>query len=118
MPRATNGTNHHKRRSKILKATKGFIGGRKILYHTAKDARRRALTHSYQDRRTRSNDFRRLWITRINAASRECGISYSKFIDALSKANIQINRKMLAELAVNDFNSFKQIVEEAKKKVA
>jgi large subunit ribosomal protein L20 len=114
MPRATTGKVHHKRQRKILKDAKGFIGGASVLYRTAKDARRRALQHSYQHRRMKKRDMRRLWISRINAAARICGISYSVLIGAMEKANVMVNRKMLAEIAVTDINAFKKIVETVK----
>lgn len=118
MPRATTGRVHHKRSKKILKAAKGFIGSRSTLFRTAKDARRRALQNSYIDRRKKKRDFRALWIVRIAAASRLCGISYSRFIAGLKASSIEINRKMLAELAVSDMAAFKKIVETVKEKAA
>lgn len=114
MPRATTGKVHHKRQRKVLKEAKGYIGGASVLFRTAKDARRRALQHSYEHRRMKKRDMRRLWISRINAAARLCGVSYSVLIGNLEKANIAINRKMLAEIAVSDMNAFKKIVEQAK----
>ena len=114
MPRATTGLVHHKRQRKIFKAVKGFIGGRRRLYRTAKDAHRLALQHSYKDRKRKKRDMRSLWIIRINAAARLCGVSYSKLIGLFSKTNISINRKMLSELAIKDFNAFKEVVEKAK----
>lgn len=118
MPRATTGKVHHRRREKLLKDVKGFYGARRKLYRTAKDARRRALQNSYKDRRKKKGDFRSLWIIRINAAARICGISYSKLISGLYKANITINRKILAEMAVNDLQAFKKIADKAKGKAA
>ncbi|MCL1911243.1 MAG: 50S ribosomal protein L20 [Leptospirales bacterium] len=112
MPRATTGRVHHKRSKKILKDAKGFIGARSTLYRTAKDARRRALQNSYKDRRRRRRDMRALWIVRISAAAKLCGVSYSVLISALKKTDIQINRKMLAEIAVNDMGSFQKIVDQ------
>jgi large subunit ribosomal protein L20 len=114
MPRATSGLVHHKRQRKIMKAVKGFIGGRRRLYRTAKDAHRMALQHSYKDRKRKKRDMRTLWIVRINAASRMCGVSYSRLVSILAKAQIVINRKMLSELAIRDFNAFKEVVERAK----
>lgn len=111
MARATNGKQHHKKTKKILKDAKGYRGARSKLFRTAKDARRRALQNSYIDRRRKKRDFRKLWIVRINAAARLCGMSYSKLIAGLAKAQININRKMLAELAVKDMAAFKKIVE-------
>ncbi|GAB4221463.1 MAG: 50S ribosomal protein L20 [Spirochaetes bacterium] len=118
MPRATTGKVHHKRREKILKDVKGFYGARKNLWRTAKDARRKKLQNSYKDRRRKKRDFRALWIMRINAAARLYGISYSRLIDGMKKANILIDRKMLAELAVSDTNAFKAIVEKVTNKAA
>lgn len=118
MPRATTGKVHRKRSKKILKDTKGFIGARSTIYRTAKDARRRALQNSFTDRRRKKRDFRALWILRIAAASRLCGMSYSKFVAGLKASSIEINRKMLAELAVRDMNVFKKIVEKVREKAA
>ncbi|MBN2403385.1 MAG: 50S ribosomal protein L20 [Spirochaetes bacterium] len=118
MPRAISGKTHNQKRKKILKDTKGFYGARSILYRTAKDARRRALTHSYNHRRAKKGDFRALWILRINAGARICGISYSKLINGLQKCEITINRKMLADIAVKDFNAFQKIVDTVKEKTA
>lgn len=112
MPRATTGRIHRKKANKILKQAKGFRGARSKLFRTAKDARRRALTNSYKHRKVRKRDFRSLWITRINAASRMCGVSYSVLINKLKKADVQINRKMLAEIAVSDFAAFEALVKE------
>ena len=114
MARATSGRQHHKKAKKILKDVKGYIGARSKLYRTAKDARRRALTNSYKDRRRRKRDFRSLWIIRIGAAARICGISYSKLIAGMKASQIDINRKMLADLAVTDIESFRKIVEKVK----
>jgi len=111
MPRAISGKVHRRKRKKILKDVKGFYGSRSVLFKTAKDSRRRALQNSYIDRRRKKRDFRSLWIIRINAASRMCGISYNRLISGLTTANIGINRKMLAELSVNDFASFKKIID-------
>lgn len=118
MPRATTGRVHHKRSKKILKEAKGFRGARSKLFRTAKDARRRALQNSYKDRRRKKRDMRVLWIMRINAAARMCNISYSKLIAGLKANKIDINRKMLADLAVNDFAAFVRIVELARVKAA
>jgi len=111
MSRATTGKVHQKRRRKVLKDTKGYFGSRSTLYRTAKDARRKALQHAYKGRRLKKRDFRALWIVRINAAARLCGISYSKLIAGLNTKNIDINRKMLADLAVRDMEAFRKIVE-------
>jgi large subunit ribosomal protein L20 len=114
MPRATTGKIHQKRKRKILKDAKGFYGARSVLFRTAKDARRRALQNSYIHRRKKKGDFRSLWIMRINAASRLCGISYSALIGGLSRAGVSVNRKMLAEVAVSDPAAFRKLVETAK----
>lgn len=114
MARATNGKQHHKKRDKILKDTKGFYGARSKLYRTAKDARRRALTNEFKDRRRRRRDMRTLWIVRIGAAAKLCGISYSRLMAGLRVSQSELNRKMLADIAVRDFETFKQIVEKIK----
>jgi large subunit ribosomal protein L20 len=114
MPRATSGLVHHKRQRKVMKAAKGFRGGRSVLYRTAKDAVRKALQHSYKDRKRKKRDMRALWIMRINAAVRMCGLSYSKFIASMNKTGITINRKMLAEIAAKDMNAFKAIIAQLK----
>jgi large subunit ribosomal protein L20 len=118
MPRATTGRIHQKRKRKVLKDAKGFYGARSVLYRTALDARRRALQNSYIHRRKKKGDFRSLWIMRINAAARICGISYSALVDGLNKAGIAINRKMLAEVAVTDPVAFRRIVDAAKGQAA
>ncbi len=114
MPRVKGGPKTRKRRKKILKMAKGYVGGRSRLFRTAVDAVHRALAYAYRDRRRRKRDFRRLWITRINAAARIHGISYSRLMDSLKKAHIELDRKVLADLAVNDPASFSKIVEMAK----
>jgi len=114
MPRAIDGTRRKDRRKKILKLAKGFWGRRSTNFKTAKDAVAKALSYAYRDRRDRKGEFRKLWIIRINAACRDEGISYSKFIAGLEKAGITINRKALAHLAVNDLPAFKAVVEKAK----
>ena len=101
---------HHK---KVLKMTKGQFGTRSRLFRRANEAMLKSLWYAYRDRRKRKRDFRRLWITRINAAARQHGMSYSKLIGSLHKANIQINRKMLAQMAVLDPAGFSKVVEVA-----
>ncbi len=113
--RSTSGTIHNKRRKAILKRAKGFHAGRKRLYRTAKDAVMKAGQWAYRDRKQRKIFFRRLWITRINAACREEGISYSVFMHGLKKNKIQLNRKSLSELATSSPEVFKKILETAKK---
>jgi len=114
MPRAVDGSKRKNHRKKILKLAKGYWGRRHSNYKTAKDAVTKALSYAYRDRRDRKGDFRRLWIIRVNAACREEGISYSKFIAGLDKAGVTINRKALAHLAMEDTQAFKAIVAKAK----
>jgi large subunit ribosomal protein L20 len=114
MPRTKNSVASREKRKKYLKAAKGFYGGRSKLYITAKESVERSLVYAYRDRRQRKRDFRRLWIARINAAARLNGLSYNRFINGLKKAEIDINRKMLAELAVNDSAGFTQLAKTAK----
>jgi large subunit ribosomal protein L20 len=112
MPRSKYSVASHRRRKKILKAAKGYFGGKHSLLKTAKESVEKALQYSYRDRRKRKGQFRRLWITRINAAVRNHGLSYSVFIDALNKKDIQINRKILADMAVNDPQAFEKLVQQ------
>ncbi|MCL2473025.1 MAG: 50S ribosomal protein L20 [Treponema sp.] len=114
MARAVDGSKRKEHRKKILKLAKGYWGRRHSNYKTAKDAVTKGLFYAYRDRKDRKGDFRRLWITRINAACRAEGLSYSKFVDGLNKAGIIINRKALASLAVSDLDSFKAVVARAK----
>jgi len=114
MPRAVDGTRRHDRRKRILKDAKGYWGGRSKLFRTAKDAVTRAGVYAYRDRRQKKRDFRRLWITRISAACRMNGITYSRFINGLTKAEITINRKALADIALRDPEGFKVLVEQAR----
>jgi large subunit ribosomal protein L20 len=114
MARAVDGSKRKEHRKKILKQAKGFWGRRHSNYKTAKDAVAKALTYAYRDRRDRKGEFRKLWIIRINAAVREEGLSYSRFIAGLDKAGIIINRKALAYLAVQDPQAFKAVVEKVK----
>lgn len=115
MSRAIDGTKRKNRRVKILKLAKGFIGDRKSNYKPAKDAVTKALNHAYVDRRDRKHEFRTLWIARINAAVRDEGMSYSRFIDGCNKAGIKLNRKALSNMAIEDPAAFKAVVEAAKK---
>ncbi|MHB0913617.1 MAG: 50S ribosomal protein L20 [Armatimonadota bacterium] len=117
MPRVKRGTMTHKRHKKVIDRAKGYWGGRHRLYKTANEAVMHALKYAYRDRRNKKRDFRRLWIARINAAARLNGITYSRFIDGLSKAGIEIDRKMLAEMAVNDAASFAALAEKASQAV-
>lgn len=104
----------HKRRKKIIKQAKGFKWGRKSKYKLAKDALKHAWTYAYRDRKRKKRDFRRLWNIKINAASREKGITYSQFINKLKTAKIEINRKMLAKLAEEKPEIFEKIIEKIK----
>jgi len=114
MPRVTRGNTKLLRRKKILKLAKGFFGAKKKNYRTAKEAVEKALLYSYRDRRNKKRDFRTLWNARINAAVREYGLNYSRFIYGLKKANIKLNRKTLSNLAASEPETFSQIVEKAK----
>jgi large subunit ribosomal protein L20 len=114
MARAVDGSKRKEHRKKILKQAKGLWGRRHSNYKTAKDAVAKALSYAYRDRRDRKGDFRKLWIIRINAACREEGLSYSRFIAGLDKAGIIINRKALAYLAVQDAQAFKAVVDKVK----
>jgi len=114
MPRVKRGTRKRKRRSKILKLAKGYWGARSHNYRTAKEAVERALQYAYRDRRTRKRDIRRLWIIRIKAAAESNGLSYSHFIHGLKEHNIELNRKILANLAVSSPQSFSRIVQKVK----
>ena len=118
MPRVKGGTVARKRRKKILKLAKGYYGSKHLLYRTANEQVMKSLAYAYRDRKRRKRDFRKLWITRINAASRLNGLSYSKLINGLMKAGVEVNRKMLADIAVNDEAGFTAIVEIAKKALA
>ena len=114
MARIKRAVNAHKKRRKVLKLAKGYFGAKSKQYRTASEQVRRSLRYAYIGRKLRKRDFRRLWITRINAATRLNGMSYSTFINGLKKKNIEVNRKMLADLAVNDAAAFAQLVEIAK----
>lgn len=113
--RVKRGVTAKRRHKKYLKQAKGYWGRKHSIYRTAREAVEKALKYSYRDRRARKRDFRSLWIIRINAKVRESGMSYSKFIAGLKKAHIDIDRKMLAELAVNQPADFQRIVEASKK---
>jgi large subunit ribosomal protein L20 len=118
MSRVVRGTKARKRRKKILKLAKGYVGGRSRGFRAASETVERALMYAYRDRRTRKRDMRRLWIVRINAAVRENGLSYSRFMEGLHKAGVEIDRKMLADLAVRDRDGFTKIVERAREGLA
>lgn len=111
MPRATNKPATRRRRKKVLNMAKGYWGRRGKLYSVAKHSVEKALQYAYRDRRQRKRQFRRLWITRINAAARQNGVSYSQFMGAYRKSDLDLNRKALADLAVHDPNAFAQVVE-------
>ncbi|MDC3077402.1 50S ribosomal protein L20 [Flavobacteriales bacterium] len=110
MPRSVNTVASRQKRKKILKKAKGYFGRRKNVYTVAKNAVEKALTYAYRDRKVKKRIFRSLWITRINAASREHGMSYSQLINKLKSKNITINRKVLADLAMNDPKKFEDIL--------
>ena len=114
MPRVKRGTRKRERRSKILKMARGYWGARSHNYRTAKEAVERALLYAYRDRRTRKRDFRRLWIIRIKAAAEANGLSYNGFIHGLRQLNIDLDRKILADLAVNSPQTFLRIAEKVK----
>ena len=114
MARVKRGVNAKKRHKNILKQSKGYFGAKSKLFRTANQAVMKSLNYSYIGRKQRKRDFRKLWITRINAAARINGMSYSKVINGLKKANITINRKMLSEMAINDPAGFAKLVEIAK----
>lgn len=111
MPRSTHNVPSHRRRRKLIHMAKGYFGGKKNLFRTAKETVEKGLQYSYRDRRAKKREFRRLWNVRINAAARLCGMSYSRLMNALKEKNILINRKILAELAVSDFEAFKMLVQ-------
>ena len=117
MPRVKKGAARRQAKKKLFKAAKGYRGGRHRLYRTVKEAVTRAKAYAYRDRKRRKRDFRRLWITRINAACRARGISYSEFMHGLTQAQVNINRKMLAEMAAFDEASFDKLVEIVREKV-
>ncbi len=114
MPRVKRGVTAHARHKKVIEQAKGYRGRRKNVYRVAKQAVTKAGQYAYRDRRQRKRQFRALWITRINAAARENGLSYSRFMDGLHKADIQVDRKLLADMAVNDKNAFAQLAEQAR----
>ena len=118
MPRVKRGVTARARHKKVLALAKGFRGRRKNVYRIAKQAVMKAGQYAYRDRRNKKRDFRRLWIARINAAARECGITYSQFINGMNKAGITLDRKVLADIAVHDKAAFAGIVEQAKAKLA
>jgi large subunit ribosomal protein L20 len=114
MPRSVNAVASRRRRKKILKAAKGYFGARKNVITVAKNAVDKAWGYAYRDRKTKKRAFRMLWIARINAGVRMYGLSYSKFMHALKQNNIELNRKVLADLAMNEPNTFKAIIDKIK----
>ncbi len=118
MPRVKRGVTAHKRHKKVLKQAKGYYGARSKIYRVAKQAVIKAGQYAYRDRRQKKRQFRSLWIQRINAAARMNDLSYSRFINGLSKAGIEVDRKMLADIAVHDMPAFNQLAEKAKDALA
>ena len=114
MARVKRGVVAHARHKKVLKQAKGYYGARRKVYRVAKQAVIKAGQYAYRDRRQRKRQFRRLWIVRINAAARQFGLSYSRFMDGLNKAGIEVDRKVLADLAVHDIAAFGALAEKAK----
>jgi len=114
MPRATHSVPSHRRRQRILKQAKGYRGGKSKLIRTAKESVDRGLMYAYRDRRQKKREFRKLWIARINTAVRASGMNYSAFMHGLKRQNVEMNRKVLADLAVHDPEAFKSLVQVAK----
>ncbi len=110
MPRVTRGFKARRRRNRVLKLAKGYRGGRHKLYRTAAEAVDRALAYAYRDRRAKKRDFRRLWITRISAGAKMNGTSYSRLMGGLNKAGVELDRKVLANMAILDPNAFSEVV--------
>ena len=113
MPRTTKSVSAKAKHKKVLSATKGHYGARSRLYKTAKQSNIKSLQYAFRDRKNKKRSLRSLWISRINAGSRDCGVSYSQLINSLSNKNILLNRKVLSELAVSDNSTFKKVVETA-----
>src|SRR5512139_1054417 len=118
MPRVKRGTKARRRHKKVLKLAKGNVGGRRKQYRQARETVERGLTYAYRDRKVRKREFRGLWIVRINAAARQCGLSYSQFMCGLKRGGIGVDRKMLADLAVRDLAAFQAIAQVAKTHLA
>jgi large subunit ribosomal protein L20 len=114
MPRVKRGVTAHARHKKVLDAAKGFRGRRKNVFRIAKEAVMKAGQYAYRDRRVKKREFRALWIARINAAARECGLSYSAFMNGLKKAAVEVDRKVLADIAVHDKDAFARFAAQAK----
>ncbi|MEJ2217985.1 MAG: 50S ribosomal protein L20 [Gemmatimonadota bacterium] len=117
MPRVTTAVPRHRKKKRYFRAARGYWGGRSKLWRIAKNAVERGWQYSYRDRKQRKRDFRRLWITRINAAARQNGLSYSRFMNGLKLAGVEVNRKVLADLAVRDPAAFTAVVEQARAKL-
>lgn len=115
MPRSVNAVASRRRRKKIMKMARGYFGARSKVYTVAKNAVEKGLVYAYRDRKAKKRAFRRLWIARINAGVRQYGLSYSRFMHLLSQSDIQLNRKVLADLAMNNPETFKSIVDSVKK---
>ena len=118
MSRVKRGVQAHAKHKKVLKSAKGYYGARRKVYRVAKQAVIKAGQYAYRDRRVKKREFRALWIQRINAAARMCDLSYSRFINGLNKAGIEVDRKMLADIAVHDMPAFEQLAEKAKAALA
>ncbi|HCK42636.1 MAG: 50S ribosomal protein L20 [Planctomycetaceae bacterium] len=116
--RTTKGSARNRAKNRLFKKTKGYVGGRGTLLRTAKETLIRAEAYAFRDRRVRKREFRKLWIIRINAASRERGLRYSELMNGLKKAEVEINRKMLSEMAIHDPAAFDAIVEKAREALA
>jgi large subunit ribosomal protein L20 len=118
MPRVKRGTKGRRRHKKILKLAKGNVGGRRKLYRQARETVEKGLTYAYRDRKVRKREFRGLWIIRINAAARQCGLSYSQFMHGLKQGGVTVDRKVLADLAVRDPAGFQEIAQVARTHLA
>lgn len=118
MPRVKRGTMTHKRHHKVLKLASGYWGAKSRLFKTAKEQVMKSGQYAYRDRRNKKREFRRLWITRISAGCRACGMPYGRFIEALTKAGIDLDRKVLADMAIADADGFATLVERAKSQLA
>lgn len=114
MPRVKNSVSTRRRRKKILKLAKGYFGSKSKSFKVANQQVMKSLSYAYRDRKVRKRDFRKLWIARINAAARNNGVSYSQFMGGLKKAGVEVNRKMLADMAINDPGAFSRLVEVAR----
>lgn len=118
MPRVKRGTMAHKRHHRVLKAASGYWGGKSRLFKTAHEQMMKSGQYAYRDRRNKKREFRRLWITRISAACRACGMPYGRFIEALKKGGVDLDRKVLADMAITDAQGFATLVEQAKTQLA